>query len=46
MDNFEWAQGYAPRFGLIDVNYKTQLRTIRPSALEFAKICETGTLRP
>ncbi len=32
LDNFEWAEGYRPRFGLIDVNYRTQKRTVRPSA--------------
>ena len=44
MDNFEWAQGYAPRFGLVHVDYKTQIRTARPSAKEFAQICRTGAL--
>jgi beta-glucosidase len=44
MDNFEWAHGYGPRFGLIDLNYATQERTLRPSALKFAKICQTGVL--
>ncbi len=32
-DNFEWAQGYAPRFGLIHVDYETQQRTIKDSGL-------------
>lgn len=31
LDNFEWAEGYAPRFGLIHVNYETQQRTIKDS---------------
>ncbi len=32
MDNFEWAQGYSKRFGLIYVDYQTQSRTWKDSA--------------
>ncbi len=32
LDNFEWAFGYAPQFGLIAVDRATQRRTPRPSA--------------
>lgn len=31
LDNFEWAEGFNPRFGLIYVNYLTQKRTIKDS---------------
>jgi beta-glucosidase len=32
MDNFEWNSGYTKRFGLIHVDYSTQLRTAKKSA--------------
>ena len=31
MDNFEWAEGFKPRFGLVGVDFKTQQRTIKTS---------------
>lgn len=42
LDNFEWAKGFAPRFGLVSVEYATQQRTVRDSAKRFADIC-SGT---
>ncbi len=38
LDNFEWNKGFWPRFGLIEVDYKTQKRTIRKSALYYKDI--------
>ncbi len=38
MDNFEWAYGKWPRFGLAAVDYKTGKRTLRPSALWFGRV--------
>lgn len=46
MDNFEWAHGFGPRFGLIDIDYKTFKRTQRESARKFANVCRTGVLEP
>ena len=33
LDNFEWASGYAKRFGIVHVDYQTQRRTLKDSAL-------------
>ena len=35
MDNFEWAFGYERRFGIVHVDYKTQVRTLKHSAQAF-----------
>jgi len=37
-DNYEWHDGFGPRFGLIEMNYKTQERKIRKSAEIFKEI--------
>jgi len=42
LDNFEWAEGYEPRFGIVHVDYKTQKRTLKDSAYEYKKIIETN----
>ncbi len=44
MDNFEWDKGFAPRFGLIGIDYASLARTIRDSAVQFGKVCKTGIL--
>jgi beta-glucosidase len=35
MDNFEWVKGFEPRFGLVEIDYPTQRRTVRPSGQAF-----------
>ena len=37
MDNFEWAFGYERRFGIVHVDYQTQKRTPKKSALQIAQ---------
>lgn len=37
LDNFEWAEGYSPRFGLVHVDYETQVRTVKESGKWFAE---------
>ena len=37
IDNFEWHKGFEPRFGLVEVDYKTMERKIRPSAHTFPR---------
>lgn len=44
LDNFEWDKGFWPRFGLVEVDYKTLERKIRPSAWEYAKICKNNSI--
>lgn len=41
MDNFEWAQGYKERFGLIFVDYVTQQRTLKDSAHWYRRVIES-----
>lgn len=44
LDNYELALGYAARFGLIEVNFDTLERKIRPSAYVYKQICERNGL--
>lgn len=44
LDNFEWDKGFWPRFGLVGVDYRTQERKIRSSALEYKKIIESNSI--
>ena len=35
LDNFEWSEGYSKRFGLVHVDFETQRRTLKRSALVY-----------
>jgi len=42
IDNFEWAEGESPRFGLVHVDYKTQKRTVCKSGEFYSHIIKEG----
>jgi beta-glucosidase len=44
LDNFEWALGYRPRFGLVHVDYPSGRVTVKDSGRVYAQIAETGRL--
>jgi beta-glucosidase len=45
MDNFEWAEGYRMRFGLVHVDYDTQIRTIKESGRWYAALAKAHANR-
>jgi beta-glucosidase len=44
LDNFEWAEGYTPRFGLVEVDFATQTRSPRESAEVYARIARARAI--
>ncbi|MDL4840317.1 GH1 family beta-glucosidase [Aquibacillus rhizosphaerae] len=42
LDNFEWAEGYSKRFGLVHVNYRSLERTKKDSFYWYKKVAENG----
>ena len=42
LDNFEWAEGYDKRFGLVHVDYATQKRTPKDSYHWYAEVIRTN----
>ena len=45
-DNFEWAEGYRPRFGLVHVDYETQARTVKDSGHWYQEFLAGAEVRP
>jgi beta-glucosidase len=44
LDNYEWSYGFDKRFGLVEINYETLERKIRPSAYVYKAICESNEI--
>jgi beta-glucosidase len=44
LDNYEWALGFDKRFGLVEIDYNSLERKIRPSAYMYKKICEENAV--
>jgi beta-glucosidase len=44
LDNFEWAEGYFKRFGIVYVDYETQRRIPKESARLYSHIIRTGII--
>ena len=42
LDNFEWAEGYAKRFGIVFVNFETLQRTVKLSGNVYSKVIATN----
>lgn len=43
LDNFEWASGYEKRFGIVHVDYATQKRSLKDSALWYQRLIAAWT---
>jgi beta-glucosidase len=42
LDNFEWSLGYAKRFGIVHVDYETQVRTVKDSGRFYSEVIRTN----
>ncbi len=46
IDNFEWAEGYRTPFGLVEVDFQNQKRTVKDSGKLYAEICQGNRITP
>ena len=46
LDNFEWSYGYSKRFGIVRVDYQSQLRTPKDSARFYAEVVRANAVPP
>ena len=46
LDNFEWAEGYTQRFGVVHVDFPTQRRTPKASAWWYSQLARTNAAEP
>ncbi|WP_367136953.1 GH1 family beta-glucosidase [Saccharothrix sp. HUAS TT1] len=44
LDNFEWAAGYSQRFGIVHVDYETQVRTVKRSGRTLAGVIDANAV--
>ncbi|MGW5721831.1 GH1 family beta-glucosidase [Amycolatopsis sp. NPDC003865] len=44
LDNFEWAMGYSQRFGLVHVDFETQVRTVKDSGRFLGRVAKANAL--
>lgn len=42
LDNFEWAEGYSKRFGMVHVDFETQKRTPKMSSKWYSQVIKSG----
>ena len=42
MDNFEWAEGFTPKFGLVHIDFKTHQRIVKDSGKWYAQFLNNG----
>ncbi len=43
-DNFEWAEGYKPGFGLVHIDFDTQKRTVKSSGYWYSRLLQSSAI--